>query len=98
MKKRNERKDKTVDQGRDAADLEIDDGRQREADQGRRPRDEGRKAEADCPDREECRERFERECKRTCKRNFWTEMLRTCAKVAGVILAAFGLSSFNEED
>ena len=38
------------------------------------------------------------ECRRTCKRNFWTEVLRTVTKVAGVILAAFGLSSFEADD
>ena len=43
---------------------------------------------------EECLE----ECRRTCRRNFWTEVLRTIAKVAGVVLAACGLQSFGEED
>ena len=38
------------------------------------------------------------ECRRTCKRQFWTELLKTVAKVAGVVLAAFGLQSFNAED
>ena len=38
------------------------------------------------------------ECKRTCKRNFWTEVLRTVTKVAGLALAAFGLSSFEADD
>ena len=38
------------------------------------------------------------ECRRSCKRQFWTELLKTVAKVAGVVLAAFGLQSFNAED
>ena len=38
------------------------------------------------------------ECKRTCKRNFWTEVLRTAVKIATLILAAFGLSSFISQD
>ena len=38
------------------------------------------------------------ECRRTCKRQFWTELLKTVAKVAGVVLAAFGLQSFSAED
>lgn len=37
------------------------------------------------------------DCKRTCKRNFWTEVLKTVTKVAGVILAAMGLQSFEED-
>ena len=37
------------------------------------------------------------ECKRTCRRNFWTEVLKTVTKVAGVVLAAFGLQSFGED-
>ena len=37
-------------------------------------------------------------CRRNCKRHFWTELLRTIAKVAGVVLAAMGLSSFGQED
>ena len=43
-------------------------------------------------------ERFRRDCRRTCRRNLFVELLKTVAKVAGVILAAMGLSSFNEED
>ncbi len=42
-------------------------------------------------------ERTLRECRRTCRRHFWTELLKTVAKVAGVVLAAFGLSSFDQE-
>ena len=38
------------------------------------------------------------QCKRTCRRNFWTEVLRTAAKVAGVILAALGLSGFRQDE
>ena len=38
------------------------------------------------------------ECRKSCRRNFWIELFKTVAKVAGVVLAAFGLSSFNEED
>ena len=43
-------------------------------------------------------ERFRRDCRRTCRRNLVVELLKTVAKIAGVILAAMGLSSFNEED
>ena len=32
------------------------------------------------------------ECKRTCKRNFWTEVLRTVVKVGTAVLAALGLA------
>ena len=38
------------------------------------------------------------ECRRQCRRNFWTQLLTTVAKVAGVVLAAFGLQSFQTED
>ena len=38
------------------------------------------------------------ECKRTCRRQFWTEVLKTVAKVAGAVLAVFGLQSFQEGD
>ena len=43
-------------------------------------------------------ERIRRDCRRTCRRNLFVELLKTVAKVAGVILAAMGLSSFSEED
>ena len=43
-------------------------------------------------------ERVRRDCRRECRRNLFVELLKTVAKVAGVILAAMGLSSFNEED
>ena len=32
------------------------------------------------------------ECKRTCKRNFWTTVLQTIVKVGTAVLAAFGLA------
>ena len=32
------------------------------------------------------------ECKRTCKRNFWTEVLRTVVKIGTAVLAALGLA------
>ena len=32
------------------------------------------------------------ECKKTCKRNFWTEVLRTIVRVGTAVLAAFGLA------
>ena len=34
------------------------------------------------------------ECRRTCKRNFWTEVLRTLVKVGTAVMAALGLSSW----
>jgi hypothetical protein len=43
-------------------------------------------------------ERVRRDCRRECRRNLFVELLKTVAKVAGVILAAMGLSSFSEED
>lgn len=43
-------------------------------------------------------ERVRRDCRRECRRNLFVELLKTVAKIAGVILAAMGLSSFNEED
>lgn len=57
--------------------------------------DEEKEAGLDAPViHNECLE----ECRRTCKRNFWTEVLRTVTKVAGLALAAFGLSSFEADD
>ena len=38
------------------------------------------------------------ECKKTCKRHFWTEVLRTLVKVGTAVLAAFGLASCIEEN
>ena len=38
------------------------------------------------------------ECKKTCKRHFWTEVLRTIVKVGTAVLAAFGIASCIEED
>ena len=32
------------------------------------------------------------ECKKTCKRNFWTTVLQTIVKVGTAVLAAFGLA------
>ena len=37
-------------------------------------------------------------CRRTCRRRLLVELFKTITKVAGVILAAMGLSSFGEED
>ena len=42
-------------------------------------------------------ERFRKECRKSCRRNFWIELFKSAAKIAGVVLAALGLSSFNEE-
>ena len=56
-----------------------------------KPHDEAEASE------QESREDILDECRKTCRRNFWTEMLKTIAKVAGVVLAAFGLSSFDQE-
>ncbi len=33
------------------------------------------------------------ECKKTCKRQFWAEVLRTLVKVGTAVLAALGLAS-----
>ena len=55
-------------------------------------------AETHETNRAELEEQFRKECRKTCRRNFWIELFKTVAKVAGVVLAAFGLSSFNEED
>ena len=49
-------------------------------------------------ERDKLEERFRKECRKSCRRNFWIELLKTASKIAGVILAAFGLSSFNEEN
>ena len=38
------------------------------------------------------------ECKRTCKRNFWTEVLRTVVKIGTAVLAALGLASGVADD
>ena len=46
----------------------------------------------------ELEERIRRDCRRTCRRNFWIELFKSAAKIAGVVLAALGLSSFNEEN
>ena len=45
----------------------------------------------------ELEERVRADCRRTCRRNFWIELFKSAAKIAGVVLAALGLSSFNEE-
>ena len=58
---------------------------------------DGRQASCGGAD-DELEERVRRDCRRTCRRNLFVELLKTVAKVAGVILAAMGLSSFNEED
>lgn len=34
------------------------------------------------------------ECKRTCRRNFWTEVLRTFVKIGTAVMAAVGLGSW----
>ena len=49
-------------------------------------------------DRAELEERVRADCRRTCRRNFWIELFKSAAKIAGVVLAALGLSSFNEEN
>jgi len=38
------------------------------------------------------------ECKRTCKRNFWTSVLNAVIKVSTIVLAAFGIQSFGTDD
>ena len=43
-------------------------------------------------------ERVRADCRRSCRRNFWIELFKSAAKIAGVVLAALGLSSFNQED
>ena len=43
----------------------------------------GRRESVDCP---------------TCRRNFWTTLLQAVVKVSTIILAAFGLQSFQSED
>ena len=54
--------------------------------------------ETDETNRAELEERVRRDCRRTCRRNFWIELFKSAAKIAGVVLAALGLSSFNEEN
>ena len=49
-------------------------------------------------DRAELEERVRADCRRSCRRNFWIELFKSAAKIAGVVLAALGLSSFNEEN
>ena len=46
----------------------------------------------------ELEERVRAECRKSCRRNFWIELFKSAAKIAGVVLAALGLSSFNEEN
>ena len=53
---------------------------------------------ADERDEDERDEQCLEECRRTCKRHFWTEMLRAIVKVSTIVLAAFGLSSFDSSD
>lgn len=38
------------------------------------------------------------ECKKTCKRHFWTTVLQTLVKIGTAVLAAFGLASCIEDD
>ena len=69
---------------------------------------EGGRAEASNPsnssntsnplEHDKLEERFRKECRKTCRRNFWIELFKSAAKIAGVVLAALGLSSFNEEN
>ena len=47
---------------------------------------------------DELEERFRKECRKSCRRRLLVELFKTITKVAGVILAAMGLSSFNAED
>lgn len=35
------------------------------------------------------------ECKKTCKRNFWTSFLNAIIKIATIVLAGFGVQSFS---
>ena len=37
-------------------------------------------------------ERVRADCRRSCRRNFWIELFKSAAKIAGVVLAALGLS------
>ena len=68
---------------------------------GRSGRERCRKAS--CDDESEqpghkSREEILDECRKSCRRNFWIELFKSAAKIAGVVLAALGLSSFNEEN
>ena len=38
------------------------------------------------------------ECKKTCKRNFWTTVLQTFVKIGTAVLAAFGIASCIEDN
>lgn len=38
-----------------------------------------------------------RDCQ-TCKRNFWTSVLNAITKIATIVLAGFGLQSFQQEN
>ena len=49
-------------------------------------------------ERDKLEERFRKECRKSCRRRLLVELFKTITKVAGVILAAMGLSSFNAED
>ena len=79
-----------------------------ESSKGCQSEQEGKRARANNPleplepfeplERASLEERVRRDCRRECRRNLFVELLKTVAKVAGVILAAMGLSSFNEED
>ena len=40
----------------------------------------------------ELEERVRADCRRSCRRNFWIELFKSAAKIAGVVLAALGLS------
>jgi len=37
------------------------------------------------------------ECKQKCKRSFWTSVLNAVIKISTIVLAAFGIQSFNGE-
>lgn len=50
-------------------------------------------SEKTAPTHGECCE----ECKQTCKRSFWTQMLRSITKIATLLLAALGVNSINEQ-
>ena len=68
---------------------------------GRAGRDRCRKTSCDNESEQpehQSKEEILDECRKSCRRNFWIELFKSAAKIAGVVLAALGLSSFNEEN
>lgn len=77
----------------------VEDPIEGEAPKGTADGDSEQRADCEhCPHWTHGRDRAEAECQRNCKRHFWTELLRSVTKIAGIVLAAFGLQRIDPQD